>query len=190
MDIKAYLAILWRNKWVILATTAVTVGVATALTLLSTPIYAASTTLRVASVAGTTGSYSDYVYTDRLMNTYSRIATSGPVLAELAERLDLQKAPEIQVETIPNTELIHISVEDADPKLAQAAANTLAEILIAQSKEFYSGGGKSPQEIVGEQLALAEAELNQARQEYENLVKNTPEDSEQIAATSQQIELK
>jgi capsular polysaccharide biosynthesis protein len=128
MDLRAYLAILWGNKWVILATTFITVAIVTASTLLSTPVYSTTTTLRVASAAGATGSYSDYVYTDRLMNTYTRIATSWPVLGELANRLGLQTVPEVKVETVPRTKLIQISVE---PRRHCKAQLTPWQILIA-----------------------------------------------------------
>jgi capsular exopolysaccharide synthesis family protein len=190
MDIKAYLATLWGSKWVILATTVVTVAVITIATLLSTSIYTASATLRVASAAGTMGSYSDYFYADRLMNTYTRIATSNPVLEELTKRLDLQTMPDIKVETIPNTELFQIKVESSNPLLAKSVANTLAEILVAQSEEYYSGGGKRPQEILGEQLAQVESELKQARQDYENLSLTHADDSEQVTNARKTVELK
>jgi non-specific protein-tyrosine kinase len=190
MNLKTFLAILWGNKWLILLTLAVTMTVVVAGALLSTPVYAAATTLRVISAAGATGSYSDYVYIDRLLNTYTEIARSGPVLEELASRLGLNQIPEVKAETIPNTELIRISVESPNPGVAQAAANTLAEILIARSKELYSGKGKSPQEILGEQLAQAEAELDLAWQEYEHLVQRSPDASVEISSASQAVDLK
>ncbi len=69
MDLKAILAILWGNKWIIIATTVITVAVVAVTTFLSTPIYSASTTLRVATASSGLVSYQDYMYADRLMNT-------------------------------------------------------------------------------------------------------------------------
>jgi len=134
--------------------------------------------------------YSDFIYADRLMNTYVKIATSSPVIQELRKRLDILATPHIEVESVPSTELIKISVDSADPGLAQAAANTLAEILVEQGKELYSGGGKSPLEILEGQLPQAEAELKQARSELENLVAQSPEAAEEIEAANQTVELK
>ena len=190
MDLKYYLAILNGNKWVILTTVIVTVAVTTLITFMITPIYTASTTLRVATASSSAVSYSDYMYADRLMNTYTRISTSGPVLEELANKLNLKSLPEIKVEAIPNTELIKITVESSNPIVAQNSANTLAEILIAQGKELYSGGGKSAQEILSEQLKQAEDELNQARQEYDTYVAQNPKDSVRISAMNEAIQLK
>jgi uncharacterized protein involved in exopolysaccharide biosynthesis len=83
MQLRDYLAILWRRKWVIVITATVTLVVVIIGTSLTERIYSASTTLRVAtSFAGSSSSYIiDYV--DRLMNTYIKLATSGPVINEL-----------------------------------------------------------------------------------------------------------
>ena len=110
----------------------------------------------MATAANASVSYTDYMYADRLMNTYVKIATSSPILTELKEKLGITKAPEIKVTTVPNTELIQITVQSSDPALAQDAANTLGDILVAQSKDLYSGTGKNTLQILTEQLALAE----------------------------------
>lgn len=190
MDIKYYLSVLQGNKWIIISTLVITTIVVIGATMLITPTYSASTTLRVATVATSSLSYTDYVYADRLMNTYTKIATSGPVLAEMATKLNLRSMPEVKVSTISSTELIQIVVKSSDPIIAQNAANTLAEILITQSQELYSGGEKSTAEILSEQLAVAEIELNQARAESETLVAQSPNDTDSIARANLVTDLK
>src|SRR5512136_889415 len=98
--------------WVIIITLVVTMVVVILGTQLQTPIYESSTTLRIATSAGTQLSYQDYQYADRLMNTYIEIATSKPVLDELMKRLKLSKSPDIKAEILANTELIKITVDD------------------------------------------------------------------------------
>ena len=190
MDLKFYLAMLWRNKWVIIITTFVTVAVVATLTYLMTPTYTAKATLRVATAANASVSYTDYMYADRLMNTYVKLATSSPILTELKEKLGITKAPEIKVTTVPNTELIQITIQSSDPALAQDAANTLGDILVAQSKDLYSGTGKNTLQILTEQLALAESELKKARQDLEALVGAQSKDEEVIAAANSMIQLR
>ena len=190
MELKGYIQILLRRKWVVLVTLAVTTFIVAVGTLMMNPTYKATTTIRIAISAAGTGSYSDSVYADRLINTYVKVATSGPVIEELMKQLSLQKPPQVTVEAIPNTELIQISVEDEDPNLATSTANTLANILIDQSKNLYTGGEKSAQDILGEQLKQIETELNQARQDYETLVYNSPKEVDKITAASQIIVLK
>jgi capsular exopolysaccharide synthesis family protein len=190
MEIRNYIAILWRRKWVVFATAAVTVIIVVIGTLLATPTYTASAMVRVATAAGGSVDYTDYIYAERLMNTYAELASIRPVLEELAQKLGLQEPPQIVVEVVASTELMRITVEDPNPLLAREAADALAEILVAQSTELYSGGGKTAEEILSEQLAQIEQELNKARGEYDELLTQFPEDSERIATVSRSIELK
>lgn len=189
MELRDYLEILWRNKTIVLITALVTLAVVAAGTVSTTPVFSTTTILRIATNTVGTGSYSDFVYVERLMNTYARIATSRPVLDDLEKRLSLQRIPVIKVEILPNTELIQISVEDEDPFLALETANTLAALLVEQGKVLYSGGRKSAQAILSEHLALTEQELILARNEVERLLAETPEDTLGIEAARSSLVL-
>jgi capsular exopolysaccharide synthesis family protein len=161
-------------------------------TLLTEPMYRARTTMRVLSVSGSSGDWIAYDtrQVERLMNTYAEFATSRPVLQELSQRLELEDWPQISVEILTNTELMQISAEARGPIVARDTANALAEIMIAQSRELYTGGGKTAQEILGEQLAQVKTELDDAWVLYEDLIAESPEAADQIAAASRTIELK
>jgi len=175
MELKTYFDILVRRKFIIVITVlaalvAVVIGI-----WLQTPMYQATVTLRVSVSSSGSLSYSSTSYALQLLNTTAKIATSGIVKAELLERLNMTREPEITAQVVSNTELIELSVEDENPYTAARAASTLAEILIAQSNQVYAGGGISAQQVLGEQLAAAEKELDLAREDYENeLMKPTP----------------
>ena len=96
----------------------------------------------------------------------------------------------MKVSSISLTELIQIIVKSPDPLVAKNAANTLADILITQSQTLYSGGEKSTTEILSEQLAMAETELNQARSDYDTFVAKSPGDTEGIAKAKLVTDLK
>jgi len=192
MDLKAYLTILWRRKWVIAVTAIVTATVAVVGTIVATPVYEASTTLRIPTARRGSADWVDYdvEYADRLMNTYAQIATSGPVLDELAQRLGLDRPPEVEVETLANSELMQITVEDPNPVLVRDAANALSDILIGQSREQFAADRESAQEILSLQLAQLEEELDLARQEFDSLVTQFPGDTERTTTARRSIELK
>lgn len=192
MDLKTYLQILWRRKWVIVLTAAATILVVIAGTLMMTPIYTASSILRVATPSTGTFQVNDYElpYADRLMNTYANIATSNPVLDELAQRLEVDNPPQVEVDILANTELMRITVEDQHPGVAAEAANLVAEILIDRSRELDAGSGQTAREILNEQLVQVREELDQALQEYEELVAQFPADSERVLAAGRVIDLK
>jgi capsular exopolysaccharide synthesis family protein len=161
-------------------------------TLMIVPVYAASTTLRIATAAGGSPDYVNYdiSYADRLMNTYNEIAMSGPVRTELARKLGLSKAPQIEVAVPANTELLKITVADNNPVLARDAANTLADMLIAQVREQYNRGGNTAQDILKQQLGQAEEDLNQARENYETVLGQFAADSPQGTAARRSMDLR
>lgn len=192
MELSSYISILTRRKWYILACILLGTILATTLSFLSTPQYAASTTIRVLTIgAGTvTTARPDITYTERLVNTYSRIITSQTVRAQIQEELGLSALPNLAVESVPNTELIRINSEAPNPENARDIVNTAADILIQQNRDFYSGGdGQSLQEILAQRLTVAETELADARKTYENLLATSPEDTASIAAAAQAVEI-
>jgi capsular exopolysaccharide synthesis family protein len=189
MELKQYMDILWRRKWMILFTVIAIMAAVGVYTRKQTPMYRSSTVIRIAASNSGGLSYSDYVYATQLMNTYVEIATSRPILDELKEQLDLNYLPAITAEVIPNTELVKITAESANPALAANAANALTDILISESRELYSGGGKSSQEILGEQLVKAQTELDQTRDAYARLIIKTPAPTGEIETTRQLLQL-
>ncbi len=189
MEINDILAILNRRKWVVILTAITLIVVVTIGTQMMPPTYQSTATLRIATASGSYSSYNDYMFADRLINTYVRVATSKPLLDELSKQLGQPIPPKIVVQTIPNTELIQISVEDNDPNLAVKAANTLGSILISQSSEFYSGSGKSPSDILKEQVDQAASELNQDRTNYNNFVLKNPDDQGGIQTAAKTVDL-
>jgi succinoglycan biosynthesis transport protein ExoP len=189
MELRNYIDIILRRKWVIILTAAATMIVVVIGTQLQTPVYQASTTLRIATSAGGQLDYSDYLYADRLMNTYVEIAISEPVLTELVKRLDMSEPPTVTADIIPNTELIKITVDDTNPKRAAMTANTLTDILIVQGNQLYSGGGKNSLDVLSEQLTQIQPNLDQARREYEKLAIQTPAAPEKIEAARQSLQL-
>jgi len=187
MELNEYIAILWRRKWVILITTIVTILI-TAVGVLFLPVtYEASTTLRIAP-AGI--SYTDFTYANQLKNTFSRIATSDLVRNEVAQVVGLNEPADIRMEILGASELIRLTVEHTDPRLAQISANTAAEILTDLHGELYVNAEVTAREVLNEQLAQAERELNEARIEYERATTQSPDDLSLIQEATNELELK
>jgi len=136
-------------------------------------------------------------YGERLLNTYSRILKSGPILEKAINRLGLQPSTmsvgdireKVEVEAVPETELITIAVEDEDPVLARDLANILATLLVEHAQNLYSGNSKSALQIVEEQLAGMENELESDRQQLSILLASNASDAE-VEALRSQIQFK
>lgn len=194
MEIREYQEILWRRKWLILLAALVTVIVAGLGAALQEPSYSASATVRVAQAASGSIEYVDYVYAERLMNTYTEILRSRPLLGEVIKRLDLsvtreELAKQIKAEVLLNTELLRVTVEDADPALARDIANVLASLLVEQGRSLYFGGGKSAREILQEQLDAVENNLADHRAELQELMSSQAADQDAISALDSKIGL-
>ncbi len=193
MELRSYFSILRRRKWIVIAGILLGTAIAAVITFLSTPQYSATTTVRVLTIGGgsITEARPDINYTERLVNTYSRIITGGTVRRQIKDELGLEQMPIISVQAIPGTELIRIVAEAPDPEDARDIANAAAQLLVDQNREFYSGGaGETLQEILTEQLATAEQELDQARNDYAAALAASPQDQAALTAASQVLEVR
>ena len=168
MELRALLGVLKRRMWIVLITAGVTLAVVALGTNRMTPIYSTTAVARVAGGYSGTVNYSDLNYSQRLRETYAFLLKSRPFLQEVVSRLDpalsvAELAPSIKVESLPDTELIRITVENRDPQLAADIANTLTKLLVDQGQKVYSGEGKSAVDILQEQLRDLEARLKEDR---------------------------
>jgi hypothetical protein len=118
-------------------------------------------------------------YTDRLINTYLRLATSHPVRDELRQRLNIPVLPGITAEAVAKSELIQLMVDASDPEVAANTANTLAQILIEQVQASVP----SSTERLGEQVKRAKGDLDQALKDYEVALKEYGQVSRVVSAT-------
>src|SRR3990172_1586094 len=168
MELRHFVQILGRRRWIVIVVVTVTLLVVGVGTYLSRPVYSSSVTVRVAQVQDSTISYYDLSYSKRLINTYVELVRSRPFLSETDRRLGLGIGSEalfkmIKAEAKPNTELFSITVENENPGTAMDIANTLGELLVEQGEKLYSGQGKSAQEILLGQVATVESGLTADR---------------------------
>src|SRR4051812_32166150 len=182
MNLKTYLSIFWRRKWVILTTVAMTLLITLVGTAFMKPTYSAAAKVQVTTALRGSLGFVDYDlnYADRLMNTFVEIASSGPVRDELMFRYNLDAPPQVKAEIIANTELMKISVDARDAQLASKLANTLAELLITKGEELSSQNNQHALDYLQKQMAQVQTELGTARQTYDRLVAQSSTDVSQI----------
>ncbi|MBK7318705.1 GNVR domain-containing protein [Candidatus Villigracilis affinis] len=61
--------------------------------------------------------------------------------------------------------------------------------MISESKDLYTGGGKTSQEVLGEELIKAQVALDQTRDAYARLIIQTPAATGEIETTKQLLQL-
>ena len=168
MELRDYLAIVGRRKWLILMTLVVVTVIATTITAFRASTYTATTTLRVATPALATGGsvVGSTDYMDRLQNTYSKLATATNLRDAIKRQLKLPKRPTITVNLRPNTELMDLQADARRPGVAAATANLAANLLITQVRQLGEASLKtadaqfrSSQAALQKQLAADRAQI-------------------------------
>lgn len=190
MELRAYAAILWRRRWIVLLTVLTALGVAVTANRLVTPVYVATATARVSVTSGSI----DYVirdptYTDRLLNTYLTLVTSHSVREQVAEELKLSSLPEISGTAPANSELLNISAAHRDPAMAAAIANAAATALAAHVEAAQQENPETRQAL-GENFAEAQQALLEARLRYESLAADPQADPTEVAAARIELDMR
>lgn len=153
VDLRQYLAILWRRRRVVFGVTAAAVVAAALLSVLSPAIYESEVIIQLSqhsAPAFASPPSAIQVLTSR--GFLSKIAKMA-ALPETAEELrDLLK-----VETIRETQMVRLKVRYHDPQEARALAQAIADRFIAQAAEHVN----ERRTIVAERLAQVQAQLVQ-----------------------------
>jgi polysaccharide biosynthesis transport protein len=188
MQLSQVLSLLARRKWVI----AVTLGVCLLLTVLITflipPAYRTEAVIRVLTPGGNnSGGYVSTQYVDRLTATYLEVLQSPIVLTLLRDRLGLasiEDLPDIEFEAVSGTELLIITVYDADPMIA----NELGTLLVENPYLLF--GDREPAiESLRVRRDESELLLEDLRQQYEDLFQSANPNRNTADTLRQQITL-
>ncbi|MBN2002375.1 MAG: hypothetical protein JXA21_03370 [Anaerolineae bacterium] len=180
MELQLYFDILKRRIFVIMIVALVAISVVTLAGFFIPPIYRAKVTLRVLLDVGVADLTLREDYSKRLMNTYTHVLKSGPILKEAIAKVgnlgDLTSSElweHVEVEVIPDTELITVAVENGDPKLARDLANTLGELLIEYAQNIFVGSSKSSRSIIEDQLMEVYDQIELDRRELLALIERS-----------------
>lgn len=173
-ELKRYTTVLWHWAWLIVLGTVLGAGMAYLSSRLTTPVYAASTTLLVneAPSDGKTADYSAILTSERLARTYSEMMTKQPVLDEVAKDLNLTEPIDLRkvrftVSLVRDTQLMVLQVESENPQLATDLAGAIPVAFsrknaAVQTERYADSKANLTKEIdtLKEQIATKQAEIN------------------------------
>ena len=155
MTLERYWSLLTK-QWRLIVACIVVVGLGTYLgSRLVTPIYQSTALVRVdVHSSSNSADYNNLLASNQLVQTEAALATSNPVLREVASRYSDLTADQLvnKTTTAPklNTQLFEINVQDANPSRAAVLANDIAATLIRQQVQE-----------VGQQNAQSQQQLQQ-----------------------------
>lgn len=139
LELRDLFNIIFRRLWLIVSLMVIMLALSVFITTqISIPQYETFTTLMLGKPqnnlsAGTQYNYQEIATNQMLIGTYSELGKSKAVMGKVNQRLgdkytyDELKS-KISIKLVNETELIQITVQDADPKEAARIANTMADV--------------------------------------------------------------
>lgn len=151
IDLKELFEIFWSKKAQIILTVLIfmTIGAIYTIELIK-PKYTSSTTLVLVQADSSNNkgnseslTTSDLALNAKLVSTYSELIKSKNVVRQVISNLDIDVAEEnlrksITVNAVEDTELIKISVSNANPLYAEQMANEIANVFTEKVVEIYN----------------------------------------------------
>jgi succinoglycan biosynthesis transport protein ExoP len=140
-EIMQYLSLLWRWTWLLIIL-AVLGGVLTYYYSNQQPkIYLASATVLIDNPQVSSDLYYSVYFSDRMTLTYSQMIVQQPTLEGVIEELGLdisvsQLQGMLNVEAVPDTSLLKLSIEDTDPERAAAILNSIGNVFAQTNAEL------------------------------------------------------
>ena len=184
VEVRWVLSVVRRWLWLIVVCTLLAAISAFLVSSWLPPVYSSSATLLVHQIP--TAGMSDYnavLTSERLARTYSKMLSGQPVLETVIGRLELEETPDdlakrVQVELVPDTQLIRLSVEDTDPAWAALIANTLAEAFITRNEALQEARYADSLAGLQERIASVAALVDETQAEIDGLGEPTTDQEE------------
>jgi succinoglycan biosynthesis transport protein ExoP len=197
MEIRQYLAVIWKWLWLIVLSTAIAAIPTFMASRSAPPIYQTTTTIMVGqSIESPDPDSMDILTAQNLAETYVQLVRRQPILEGAINALGLDidwraLAGWVNVSLIEGTQLLEITVRGTDPQRVKAIADEIANQLIVQSPTAPERAQREQRRaFVEQQIADLEAKIKAAQEQIAELEQNltTSFSARQIQDTQAQIQ--
>ncbi len=145
IDLKVYARILWHWAWLIILCIVLAATSAYVASLLTVPIYRATSTLLIDQAQSPQANMQDLLLSERIARTYAQLMQRKKLLDTVAQKLGVE--PDVLTATIANisvtptrdTQLVQVSVEGTSPELTAWVANQLPLVFIEEINGVQTG---------------------------------------------------
>jgi capsular exopolysaccharide synthesis family protein len=174
MELRRYVALVWRWLWLVALGTALAAGAAYFTSKSMTPIYQANTMLLISQSKAAVMDSSMQPSSDRLAGTYAELLRRQPVLDEVIHRLQLPMTADMlakltAVQPVRNTQLLLLSVEDPNPARAAQIANEIPKVFIEQNDNLQAQRYADSKASLRLQLDSTEADIVRLQESIKTL---------------------
>jgi len=130
-----------------------------------TPLYQSSTLVQVAIRSSSNqADYNNLLASDQLVQTEATLATSDPVLREVASHYPgltvIKLAEEVSASPRTNTQLFEIDVVDSSPTRAASLANDVATTLIKYVQQMIQQNNAQARQQIQQNIGLTSQQIN------------------------------
>lgn len=166
MELKAFVAPLWKWWWLLLAATLVAGGSSYYASQGEPERYRAAATIMIGqAISNPNPSSAQFGLEQQLARSYANLALEAPVRRATMEALDLDWLPSYEAYVLSNQQLVEIAVVDENPVRAAAVANELANQLILLSPgSAQREGEQERQQFVEGQLANLQEQIEETEE--------------------------
>lgn len=170
MELNKYIFPLRKWWWLVVASTLIAAIFSALSTRLQPTFYQARTTLMIGTTINNPNpSSNELILGQQLAAAYADLANRENVRNATKNALGVNQLPEYIARSLPNTQLMEITVNDTDPQRAQTVANELAAQLILVGPISAQSGGKGRQDFIQQRLNNLEAQIQETEAEIEKL---------------------
>ena len=165
MDLRQYLRILYARRYLIAAAVVVSLIVAAAVKLVPAREWAASAALQVQPASALTGGAvrpDDVAYLDRLINTYSELASTASFEADVARLARLRERPTLAVKAPSNTNLLRLEARAGSAADAARAATVAGHELVSRVQQRNDVELRAADKAFEERASAIEGEIARA----------------------------
>lgn len=148
MELRDYLRILWRRRWLIALAIATAAGSALGFSSRIVPVYEASAKVfigpRTVQSTDLNSAFAELTFGREFLASYAELLKSRPLAEKVVETENLSisgadLADRIETSIVTNTRIIKLSVTDTDPKRAQRVANALVNTFVDEDLQDFGG---------------------------------------------------
>src|SRR5215468_4738186 len=184
LDVRYYAGLVWRSRRFVLAAALLGLFLGLVIALVQTPEYRASAMIQIEPPTPTFMTVTDalvgagnYWQNADFYNTQFKVLRSKGLADKVVDRLKLKDRPpfrdnpeagslflsHVDVEPVPESRLVLVSITHEDPKEAALWANTLADIYIEQTLETRVDSARKAYEWLQGRLSATQSEMKEAQ---------------------------
>jgi capsular exopolysaccharide synthesis family protein len=187
MDIKDLILLMWRNIRYIILGLVIGAGVGFFVSKIQAPVYEATTKIFVSRTRQQSNSDMLSLSDEQLLAINLQLAKSQPIMNDVSLQLGSWiDVNNILVDTIPNSLILQIKVQDTDPQRAATIANLIVHTLVKQNEALLSARYAAFENAINEQVNQVQKQIDDLEIQINGI--SATGIQEQLTKVNQQID--